>query len=197
MALTNLLALFYASFSKNTFKNKNLKSDECSESNLITGNICSQSIHTHTTSTQFKYYNETITNNTVKTILLLIYFITNITNAQTQYTCGTNNWCIDMIPAIYSPTSHQITFSKNADSTATNFYASFTSMERDCIEPRITFKYEQIDYDDNGEYLKVYDNNNVSLSTCSTSHACGSFAICVNNVALNVDKITKFTTYRI
>eukprot|EP01084_Bolivina_argentea_P133995 236429_1 len=203
MALTNLLALFYASFSKNTFKNKNLKSDECSESNLITGNICSQSIHTHTTSTQFKYYNETITNNTVKTILLLIYFITNITNAQTQYICGGHNvlnsifWCIDMIPAIYSPTSHQITLSKNADGTDYYFHVSFTVIDRDCIEPRITFKYEQIDYDETGEYLNVYDHNNIAAICKNDTNVCGSFATCLNNVTLNVDKITKFTTYRI
>ena len=41
-------------------------------------------------------------------------------------------------------------------------------MGNQCVYPEILFKFEQIDYDVNSEYLNIYNNDNSLIAKCGS-----------------------------
>ena len=113
---------------------------------------------------------------------------------------GENRYCY--YENIYPPTSGN--YSKDiiiqqADINDFVYFDIFiTSRKNECIQPTITFLYEEIDYNSFTEYIKVLDENNVQIAECrSIQSGCGSFATCLNQYQLNVQRIGVNATYKI
>eukprot|EP01083_Nonionella_stella_P287868 979973_1 len=85
------------------------------------------------------------------------------------------------------------------DVSAHSFGICYNIINEDCINPRFSFEYEQIDYDSFIEYLSIYDNNNYLLKKCggNISNLCGVFDECLHNHYLNVQTIPQNTLYQI
>eukprot|EP01083_Nonionella_stella_P300782 1028616_1 len=60
-----------------------------------------------------------------------------------------------------------------------------------CVDPSITLTYESIDYDSGGasEGLAVIRPFGTTITTCSSTNLCGSFASCVTNQNLGIAKL--------
>eukprot|EP01083_Nonionella_stella_P141472 435976_1 len=131
-------------------------------------------------------------------LLFIVSIFPNIANAQSHYVCGTNQWCMDVYPSVHSSISSQVFLSADAAGIATNFTISFAIKETDCFTPRITFRYERIDYDGSAEYLNVYDNDNTLLAQCiTTTNVCNAFSTCISDQSLNISLIEASETYQI
>eukprot|EP01083_Nonionella_stella_P317235 1153940_1 len=79
------------------------------------------------------------------------------------------------------------------------FDVYFTIKQSDCINPKITFKLDRLDYDDSShdEVVEVYDNDLSLIQSCTvTSVECTITDTCINAASVNNGAtITKGTSY--
>ena len=100
--------------------------------------------------------------------------------------CGNNIYCISIFEDIYPPSNGTYTYDiiiQQKDQNAFVYFNIFiTSKINQCIQPTITFNYEEIDYDSSTEYINLYDENNNFIIKCNsgTQYNCGSFDNCIN-----------------
>eukprot|EP01084_Bolivina_argentea_P102539 183697_1 len=125
---------------------------------------------------------------------------TNPTTSPTHYVvaCGVNRWCyyVDMHPRIENETYLII---QNTDDNADTYFDIHFKPDTECINPFISFSFEEIDFSGSTEYLSIYDDNGVLIAECKgTSDAnCGIWKTCINNHHLGISKISKNQTYKI
>ena len=79
----------------------------------------------------------------------------------------------------------------------TDYELQFTIKNYDCVNPRVTFKYRPIDNDGATEYLRLYDDDDSVIATCSAGiqKGCSEWFTCVNDKVLGPSSIAKGSSY--
>ena len=74
---------------------------------------------------------------------------------------------IDVEASLYYSTEFETQIININDNTNTLFYIYYKIMgNKDCINPKISFELEKIDYDLSTEYIDIYDNSNTLIKIC-------------------------------
>eukprot|EP01084_Bolivina_argentea_P144015 252780_1 len=134
-------------------------------------------------------------------------------SCDTGISCGLNRWCyyVDMYPmATTNITTTLVTIDNSGNDPDYDQYNPreydiyFKSNGLKCVDPQITFEYEQIDIGHVTENIQVYDESNILIKDCQGNGGddtqCGIWWTCLNNTKLNVNKshtIDANDTYRI
>eukprot|EP01084_Bolivina_argentea_P076003 137725_1 len=139
---------------------------------------------------------------------------TNATIPRQGTPCGNNNnkYCYyeNIMPLNNSQTEFTIPIIAQHDGyLSTNIDIYFTvSGEYDCINPSITFKYEQIDYEYFGNYIEIFNDENDKIIQCGGNgiiddgmnynhNECGVFVDCITDYHLGTNTISVNNTYKI
>eukprot|EP01083_Nonionella_stella_P109312 318588_1 len=120
---------------------------------------------------------------------------------ETKTSCGTRTWCYysDLFPTPGIVTSQTINIQNPDDAQATNFNIYITIQGSHCIEPTITFTFEEIDFSSSNEYLDVFDNDGSKVDRCSGTldSNCGNWMTCFTDRNLKASQISRGDTYMI
>eukprot|EP01083_Nonionella_stella_P081948 226046_1 len=108
--------------------------------------------------------------------------------------CGTKRVCyyVDIDPLVGVVQSRLITIQDVDHGAMDTYYDIYvTPANNHCVDPYITLTYESIDYDSGGasEGLAVIRPFGTTITTCSSTNLCGSFASCVTNHNLGIAKL--------
>eukprot|EP01083_Nonionella_stella_P275480 935548_1 len=104
-------------------------------------------------------------------------------------TWSTQAWCysVDLYPS-NTRTVHEIPITAVSDTTNNDLYfiIDLTSNGYDCVEPQISFTFEEIDFESKNEYIHIYDTHEVLITTCDgTADAnCGVWLQCMDQQPL-------------
>ena len=144
-----------------------------------------------------------------KSIAILLVSLVAISSSQSLYpqlSCGTNTFCFSgpIDPSYFTETSKTIPIADGEPDTATSisYKIQFTiGDDAPCVNPSITFSYEQIDVGGSSEYISLYDDSNSLIQQCQGNGGddtqCGVHWTCLTNKALDIDTIPSGTTYTI
>ena len=133
----------------------------------------------------------------VISIIILLLFNLLPANINATYTiCGTNRFCYNISVYNTSTTVQIQDIDRNAD---TYFDINFIPIDKPCINPKISFTYEQIDVAGSDEYIDVYDNGTL-IQRCQgnggPNHQCGIWWQCINTT-LDINQINVGTSYQV
>eukprot|EP01084_Bolivina_argentea_P163899 285050_1 len=118
------------------------------------------------------------------------------------HSCGTRKWCwnIDIWPS-KSNTTHLVNVIINDDNGESYADITFTPHGADCIDPLITFTYEQIDISSIYENIHIRDNNGATIQNCQgnglADTQCSTWWTCVDQQQLGVTIIPQDSSYKI
>eukprot|EP01083_Nonionella_stella_P254471 874377_1 len=130
---------------------------------------------------------------------------------ETKTRCGNEinrTWCYypDLFPTpgivtsqIINIASLQVRNTDYVDNQDTNFEIYITIQGSDCIEPTITFTFEEIDFSSSNEYLDVFDNDGSKVARCrgTRDRNCGIWRTCFADRNLKASQINRGDTYMI
>ena len=115
--------------------------------------------------------------------------------------CGENKWCfdVDLYPIFGNETSQMVGMANEINEEDTELYIQFTSKYEDCVAPRISVSFEEIDFSSQYEYFEIFDNNDQFIYKCNgTQDAnCGHWIQCLQDYPLGIVKIAAESTYNI
>eukprot|EP01083_Nonionella_stella_P216335 777780_1 len=127
------------------------------------------------------------TNTPTKTPTYATPVITNCTN-ETERVC----YYVDIHPIPGVVQSRLISIQDIDHGAIDTYYDIYvTPTINHCVDASVTLTYEQIDYDGGGTFegLDVIRPSGTTITTCSSTNDCGSFASCVTNQTLGVTKL--------
>ena len=120
--------------------------------------------------------------------------------------CNINNnhtFCdsFSVYPQNSEITSTVVTISHTDDDAETTFIVEFTVKHVACLNPTITFAYEQIDTLATNERIKIRDNDNNLIRNCQGNGGediqCGIWWTCLDQYSLGISEIPIGSTYKI
>eukprot|EP01083_Nonionella_stella_P156495 506893_1 len=86
----------------------------------------------------------------------------------------------------------------DGERTVSVFTLNFASFINDCINPRLSFRFENIDYDEWDEALTLYDDDFAIIARCSAvRNQCNTYTQCLDEYDFGIDKIEVNETYTI
>ena len=88
------------------------------------------------------------------------------------------------------------------DRGAVSYYVDFyVANSIPCIQPSITFQYEQIDIQATDEYISIYNNYGSLIKQCQgnggSDTQCDVWWTCLNEYSLGITQINAYSTYTI
>ena len=114
--------------------------------------------------------------------------------------CGAHNFCyyVDLYPMIGAETSLTVNIANTDSGMQSNSTVIATIHDHHCVNPSISFVFEEIDFNLPSEYITLYDDDGSFIKKCrGANDYCSNWVTCLTQRALNVDKIKKGETYEI
>eukprot|EP01084_Bolivina_argentea_P044629 82113_1 len=121
-----------------------------------------------------------------------------------KFSCGTNRYCYT-IP-IYPSDEEDTEFSVNiTDSMYYNNYMDtyfdvyFVPREDDCVDPSISFIFEETYFGGYDDYLELFDNKGALIGHCTGTESanCGKYIQCLKDYDLYIDTIPIGESFKI
>eukprot|EP01083_Nonionella_stella_P025868 71216_1 len=124
------------------------------------------------------------------------------TRPTAYYSCGFNSVCatVDVMPLLDTDTVWKYTLQYALYGHDWFYHVLFNVKDAHCVNPSISIRYEQIDYDGSNEYFTVIDNDHILNVTCGVSpgaYQCDLFEDCVRDHSLGLNGIIANTTYQV
>eukprot|EP01084_Bolivina_argentea_P290408 498837_1 len=116
--------------------------------------------------------------------------------------CGLNRWCYYMpvTPNTQYNTDWNVTI-QNEEISGDRYFDIFFSIENSpCVNPKLSFIYELIDYDSSYEYIDIFGNDSTLVDRCgagASPNSCNNFGTCLSQRSLNLIQIDEGSTYQI
>eukprot|EP01084_Bolivina_argentea_P269968 458936_1 len=120
--------------------------------------------------------------------------------------CADNTYCsyLEVFPNPNNDTKWSVSLQGDTGISGswlhdTKFNISFIIHTNNCAYPLISFTYEMIDYDNENEYLDVFDHNDSLIARCGNieKNMCGQYAHCLLNHQLGPKTIDVGNIYQI
>ena len=116
-----------------------------------------------------------------------------------RISCGTNQYCyeIDLYPQIESESTQTVGVYSTSDDVMEDHIIAFTSNFNDCLDPKISVTFEEIDYDLPSEYFDVLGQDLNLIQRCEggIDGNCYVWKSCMESSRLGVDRIDANETY--
>ena len=118
-----------------------------------------------------------------------------------KVSCGNNEWCyfVDITPMIGSTVSKTLYIANDHEDEDTYFHVQFNIIHDDCSDPRLSLRFEEIDFLTDDEYLDVFDNQRKLIRRCTgeTNANCGEWILCLDEHSIVNGSIMANDTYNI
>ena len=147
-------------------------------------------------------------------LLVVLYSILDVSRSPNQPSCppgyfqyyGSNTVCRDLSLNTSTVTTASTTISiterdigdGNSD---TSYIVSLWIHSIPCIEPQITFEYEQLDVAHSTEFISIYDTYDYRIKKCQGNggddQQCGVWWTCLDKISLQMNQIHSYSVYTI